>query len=98
MRHQGNEALSGCAPHFDPPPLGGMEDNLAQNLAFSSKIFLSESTEVDMVVSGACLDVKLCSAWPLAHSEGGLRGVPLFWKKTSRRLLLPNYPSDSIHI
>ena len=57
-----------------------------------------ECTEINMGASGACLDVKLCSAWPLAPGNGGSGGVTLFWQRTLKRLLLPNYPSDSYQI
>ena len=30
----------------------------------------AECTEINMGASGACLDVKLCSAWPLAPGKG----------------------------
>ena len=57
-----------------------------------------ECTEINMGASGAGLDVELCSAWPLAPGKGGSGGVPLFWQRILKRLLLPNYPSDSYQI
>ena len=47
-----------------------------------------------MGASGACLDVEMCSAWPLVPGKEGSGGVPLFWQRTLKRLLLANYPSD----
>ena len=58
----------------------------------------AECTEINMGASGACRDVSFCSAWPLAPGKGGSGGVPLFWQQTLKRLLLPNYPSDSNQI
>ena len=54
----------------------------------------AECTEIDMGASGACLDVKLCSTWPLAPGKGGSGGIPQFWQRTPRRRRLPSYPSD----
>ena len=46
----------------------------------------------------ACLDVKLCSAWPLAPGKMGSGCVPLFCQQTPKRFLLPNYLPDSNEI
>ena len=43
MTHQGNEALSVCAPRLDPPLQRVLGDELPPNPTFSLKIFLSET-------------------------------------------------------
>ena len=85
VRHQGNEPLSGCAPHLDPPPSGGNGRQLTPKFGvfFKSllvKNYYAECTEIDTEASRACLDGNLCSALPLAHSEGGSSASPYFRK------------------
>ena len=69
MRHH-NESLSGCDPFLDPPPPKGAEGQLTTKSGISLKnvfvrIHLAECTEINMEVSGACLDVWLCFVrWP----------------------------------
>ena len=64
VRHQGNEALSGCAPYLDPPPLGGIRKFTPKfGLFFKNLLvrnYCAECTEIDMEASGAHLDVVLC--------------------------------------
>ena len=52
-----------CQVVLDPPPSTG---NLPPNLTFFSKLvrnYCVECTEINMEAFGACVDIKLCSAW-----------------------------------
>ena len=108
MRHPGSEGLQVVLPVCIHLPKEDWVTNKPKS-GILFKFFLvrncgAERTEINIEASGACLDVKLCSAWRLASRKRGRGGPPgpSHWLWTflamDTNALLPNYLSDSNQI
>ena len=90
----GIKATSHFVLHFWIRSSKASRDNIDPHIVGNTAIY----TEIIMGASGACLDVKLGSAWRLAPGKRSPGASPLFWLWTQKRPLLPNYLSESNQI
>ena len=95
MKHQSNEALSGCASRLDPHHPKGLGVQITPKSPKSGIFFKNllvnyraECIKITMKVSGACLDVKLCPAWRLALGKGeGAQGASPYFSHGHKNFL-----------
>ena len=80
-------------------PSKGLGEQINHKSGILFKNFLryyrAECTENNMEASVTYLHIKLCHWVPV---RGGSVCVPLFWRRTSKRIFLTNYPYDTNQI